>query len=219
MSAGPSASELLKTFATLFGALGNRSLSLDPRSAARLTALEGKSVRFDVIGPTGDLTTPLTLEIIDAQIAFDTRTDSTPDAIVRGTAPALFGWLVTNSGHRAPAGVTFEGDENLLQQIAALVKDFRPDLEAPLDQLFGRAAARDLLGAAETTANLLRSAFEGLGHAMQTSARTAVRAGFVAQPDMPDMLDALHALQLRMDRLGARIQQLELQATSRSQPE
>ena len=163
MSRGSAAPDLLRTFANLFGAFGNRSLSLDPRSAARLGALEGTSVRFDVIGPGTEAPTPLRLEITGGEIVLGADHDAAPNAIVRGTAPALFGWLLASAGSRAPAGVTFEGDENLLRQIAALVKDFRPDLEAPLDRLLGREAARDLLGAAETTANLLRSAIEGLG--------------------------------------------------------
>lgn len=193
------------------GTIGNRTLALDPRSRARLAALDMATVQFEIVPPVDGPDTLVVLQIENATISFHASSPSTPNAIVRGTLPAMIGWLISGTQGTVPAGISFEGDESLLQHIAALVRGYRPDLEAPLGRLFGAAATRELLGAAETTVNFLRSAFDGLTGAATASAQASARAGFVAEPDMPAMLDTLDALQLRVDRLNARVRELERQ--------
>lgn len=215
MSRPSPASDLIRLLSSVLsalngplGILGSSTLALDPRSRARLTALEGAIVQFEIVPPADGPDTLVVVQIDNAAVSFHTSSQATPNAIVRGTLPAMIGWLVSGAG-TAPAGITFEGDEHLLQSIAALTRGYRPDLEAPLGRLLGPAAARELLGAAETTVNLLRSAFSGLSGAATASAQASARAGFVAEPDMPEMLDTLDALQLRVDRLNARVRELE----------
>ncbi|MCB1684064.1 MAG: hypothetical protein R3E82_18260 [Pseudomonadales bacterium] len=190
------------------GTIGNRTLALDPRSRARLAALDTAVVQFEIVPPADGPDTLVVLEIENATISFHTSGRAAPNAIVRGTLPAMIGWLASGTG-TAPAGITFEGDENLLRNLAAVVRSYRPDLEEPLGRLLGPAATRELLGAAETTVNFLRSALSSLSGAATASAQATARAGFVAEPDMPEMLDTLDALQLRVDRLNARVRELE----------
>ena len=75
----------------------------------------------------------------------------------------------------------------------------------PLSRLLGPQAADNLLGIAEAGIAVLKSAAESLGSAARDGARTE----WLGEPDFEDLQNRTDEMQLRLDRLTARLEQLE----------
>ena len=218
-------SGLESLLADLLSTLSNASLQLDPLSQARLRELEGRSVWFDITLPTvmagqnltftlsirspgpGDTrladTRPADTRPADTQLEFTPDKIGQPNAIVRGTIPAVVAWL-TDSPDAADT-LTFEGDEAVLAALTGILTNFEPDLTDPLTTFLGADAAESLLGVAETATATFRSLLEGLANAAQ---ETAGRS-YVNGPNLSTLLNGLDALQLRIDRLAAKVRAAE----------
>ena len=193
-SGGPDA-----VFADLLADLANRGLDLDPTSRARLSALEGRSVLIAVELPLA--TRELFVTVVQGRLRLLTRAGEAPNASVRGRPPALLAWL---AGSASP-GVEIEGDTTLLGELAGVLRNYRPDLERPLAGIVGGDAARTAIGTVELALSGLRSALEGAGH----TARAGAARAFVDRGQLDRLLDELDDLQLRVDRLGARVTAVE----------
>ena len=92
------------------------------------------------------------------------------------TLPAIARMLFATSGPNKPASnaeVRIEGDEAVLQSIAALFRDLQPDPAEPLARTIGRDAADNLVGAAEAGFAFLRSAAESLAAGARKEAQDA----------------------------------------------
>lgn len=185
--------------ADLLADLANRGLALDPTSRARLAALEGRVVLLTVELPLAARNLYVTVD--QGRLRLLTRTDAMPNAAVRGRPPDLLAWLAGTAG----PGVTIDGDTTLLGELTAVLRDFRPDLERPLAGVVGGDAARTAIGTVELALAGLRSAFEGAGEA----ARAGAGRAFVDRRQLGRLLDELDDLQLRIDRLGARVAAVE----------
>ena len=193
-SSGPDA-----VLADLLADLANRGLALDPTSRARLTALEGRLVLVTVELPLA--ARELFITVDQGRLRLLTRAGEAPNAAVRGRPPALLAWLAGSAG----PDVEIEGDTTLLGELAAVLRNYRPDLEGPLAGIVGSEAARNAVGTVELALSGLRSALEGAGHTVRAGASQT----FVDRPQLGRLLDELDDLQLRVDRLGARIAAVE----------
>lgn len=220
-------SGLESVVADLLGTLSNAGLQLDPLSQARLRALEGHRVWFDISLPTALAAQNLTLTIAvgnpdpdftgpgaggpdlagsrpaDRRLEFTAGCHGQPNAIVRGSMPALFAWLTGSDD--AGSTLTFEGDEAVLAELTGILTNFEPDLAEPLTTFLGADAADNLIGVAETAFASLRSVLQGLGNAVQDTAGRS----YVNSPNLSTLLNGLDDLQLRIDRLAAKVQAAE----------
>ena len=199
MSTGPS--HLESILAGILGGLGNFSLSLDPLSRARLSVLEGTRVRVNILPPgSGDGAT-MTILVTGGQLVFLAGERDDPHLVLTGTPPDIIRLLLGRGGD---GSVRIEGDEALLEKLAGLFRQLEADPAAPLAKLLGRDLADDLAGMLESGAALFRSAAQSMAGGFRAEARNR----FVDQQDFRNLLDRIHELRLRLDRLHARSERL-----------
>jgi ubiquinone biosynthesis protein UbiJ len=117
--------------------------------------------------------------------------------------PALFAWLTGSDN--AGSTLTFEGDEAVLAELTGILTNFEPDLAEPLTTFLGADVADNLVGVAETAFASLRSVLQGLGNAAQDTAGRS----YVNSPNLSTLLNGLDDLQLRIDRLTAKVHAAE----------
>jgi len=190
----------------MLSSVGNAALKLDPTSSVRLRALEGKSLRLEIIPPGSDAPRPLTLISRDAELEWEaTRTDQ-PNVILTGTLPDILALL---ANPEAANSVRIEGDEVVLADFGAVLSHFEPDLAGPMTDVIGPQLADNLIGLAEAGIAVLKSAAESIGQ----TAREGARANYLADAEFSTMLDRLDSVRLRIDRLSARVGLLESSRT------
>ncbi len=180
--------------------LANRSLDLDPSHRARLSALEGRQIQI-----TATLPPPLTerhfaLAVTGGRLRFFPHPPERPNVIVRGSPPNLMARLVGGES-AAATGLSIDGDETVLAELAAALTAYRPDFGGPLGSLLGRELAQAALGAAELALSTAHSVLQAAGH---TAKQEAARS-FVDRRQAERFLDELSDLRLRVDRLAARV--------------
>ena len=219
MSLPPSPLEALLT--RLLGEITSQTLALDPTSHPRLAAMQGQSVRFDILPPAlpgraGAEPRTMLVTVQEEGLNLEAGSTANAHAVVRGELPAIVRMLFATTGPDkkanapeagagagpgAEATVRIEGDEAVLQAIASLFRDLQPDLAAPLARAIGRDAADNLVGAAEAGFAFLRSAAESLA----AGARKEAQDAWVTESAQDSLLDRLDDLKLRVDRLDARV--------------
>ncbi len=110
----------------------NRVLALDPASAPRLRALNGKALAVEL--PFGRYV----FEAVDDRLGF--ADDSVTPAITLRGSVADFLQLAQSNGQQAGA-VQVQGDVGAAQKWQQFFADLQPDFEAPLAGLLGDVAA------------------------------------------------------------------------------
>ena len=213
------ASPLETLFVRLLGEISSQTLKLDPTSQPRLQSLAGQSVRFDILPPAlpgrpNASAEPRTILISIESEGLKLEAGSTAEAhaVVRGELPAIARMLFASAGSDKSANsaeVRIEGDEAVLQSIAALFRDLQPDPAEPLARAIGRDAAENLVGAAEAGFAFLRSAAESLA----AGARKEAQEAWVTVENQDSFLDRLDDLRLSVDRLDARVRLAEERAS------
>jgi ubiquinone biosynthesis protein UbiJ len=200
-------SPLAALLARLLSTLSSQTLKLDPVSYPRLEALAGTRIRFDITPPalpgaeSGSLLLTVGPESLDLK---PVREDADAHAVVRGTLPDIArNFLGARSD--AAAGVRIEGDEAALHAVAGLFRDLEPDIAEPLSSLVGRELADELVGAAEAGIAFLKSAAESMTAGLQQQARQT----WVNDEAFDQLMDRTDDLQLRIDRLDARVRLAE----------
>ncbi len=178
--------------------VGRQAVQADPQLSARLRQLQGNVIELQCTLPAA------TWHILIEADGLRTQAGpaAAPHAIVRGTLAALSGWLLPGAN---PDGVEVSGDHTLLIELTDILKDFSPDLNAPFSALFGPELGANLLGGAEAGLQALQSLFKGASETVQQQATRQ----FVQQPQLAGFLDGVDQLRLQVDRLAARIQELE----------
>ena len=174
--------------------LSRQALQSDPVLAARLAQLQGNVVELQCTVPAATWH----LQIEADQVRTVSGPAPHPQAVVRGSLPALSRWLLPGGGS---ADLEISGDQVLLMELADLLKSFSPDLAQPLNQLLGPELAGSLIGGAELGLQALQSLLEGAGRTVQKQATDT----FVQRPQLNEFLDGVDELRLRVDRLAARI--------------
>jgi ubiquinone biosynthesis protein UbiJ len=200
---------LTTAFANLLESLANATLDLDITARQRLQAHNGRVVAVVVEPPAlasafmVDMPPAcFILQVTDATVRVLSESDphgfDHANAVVSGNLLDLSRALITRE---ASPGVRIDGDETAVAELRAVFSELRPDPSAPLGNLFGPAAAENLLGAAEMGMAALRSAASGLSSALADSA-----AGhFVVEDHLEQLQHGTEELRLRIDRLAARV--------------
>lgn len=186
--------------AALASNLARAGLGLDPKMRNRLAALDGRSIAITSTLPP----VRLWLVVEAGQLVVKSDYAGKANVAVSGTGLELASWLA--APHRID-NITIEGDETVLLEVTSVLREFEPDLLRPFTDLFGARNAERMLGGAELAVSAIRSAAQGVGHAIEQTAA----AQFVTREDTSALLDVLDDLRLRIDRLAARIKAAEEQ--------
>ncbi|MFU8815965.1 MAG: hypothetical protein ACNA7W_11515 [Pseudomonadales bacterium] len=194
------AAGLEAVLADTLAALANASLDLDPVSHARLAALEGCLVQITTEAPPPLGERHFGLTVSGGRLRFYAHALERPHVIVRGTPIDLAMSLFAREG-AAGARVVIDGDATMLRQLTAVLRGFRPDPGIPLERLLGRDLAGRALGGVELALATLRSAFDAAG----ASVRQGAARNFADSRQLEGFADELDELQLRVDRLAARV--------------
>jgi ubiquinone biosynthesis protein UbiJ len=196
-------SVLLSALAQWAAGLTNGLLSLDATARTRLSKLDGRCIRLE----TGADDDTVTIRFERGAVRIDDRADATPSVIVQGAPPVLLEALVR--GNLGAGQLKITGDEVLLQEFVAILRDTRPDLEAPLARLVGERSAQNLVGFMEYGINTLGRIVGDIGREGDRFARAQARRRFVDRGDLDHLFERQHAAQLRIDRIAARLDRLD----------
>lgn len=178
-------------------------LKLDPETRARLAALDGKLVRFEVASPDIDVV----LGVVDGRVSVPSRHDGEVDATVAGSLAALRS-LARSNDALLRGDVRLSGDVSVGVALRDAVKGIDVDWQERLSPLLGDAVVHRLDRAASGA-----SAWLGRSRAaMRENARDWFEdeAELVATADeVAGFGEGVDAARERGDRLEARLRSLE----------
>lgn len=192
----------------------NRAVALDPDTAQRLRALDGRRLDLHLEGPNLDLSIrvmqgrlcvgPIPQESAGASL----RVAATPGSLL---AMALRG----DDDGVAPGKVEIAGDADLARRLEKLFRAFAPDVEEAFARSFG-----DVLGVplARAMRRALAHVRRGVRHSVEDSAdwlREEARVA-LAPGELEPFLDDVDLLRERSERLEARIRRLSRMAEPRA---
>lgn len=189
--------------------LVNRVLQLDPASAQRLAALEGKRLRLDLTGSGQSVLVlvsdrQLRLSLLSAREAGESIE---PDTVVSGRPGDLFAAAAPDWGH-SDSGVTIRGDTGLARDLQKLLQQLDPDWEAPLAQLLGDVAGHQVAKFARAGRSWLQRAAESTAAAGQDFLRYENDA-LVSAPEFDRFSEQVETTRDAVDRAEARLKRLE----------
>jgi ubiquinone biosynthesis protein UbiJ len=183
----------------------NRLIRLDPAMPARLARLEGRRVALRFSRP--DFTLALTVR--DGQLV---AADADPADLALDTTPgALLALIARRQGLNVPAGkVSIAGDVELAQQLEALARDFRPDVEELFAKAFGDVLGVQLAQGGKRFADWALTRAKDFGTGLVEYLREE-RRDLIAVPELEahaaevaEVRDAVERAELRIRRLEAR---------------
>jgi len=189
----------------------NRLLAMDEDSPRRLNPLDQRMVRLELEGLGIDLYFSFSARRVT--VALDAGKE--PDAVIRGTPPALFSMAVPDSeGHWGTAGsrVQIAGDATLARDLERLFSRLDPDWEGQLSIWFGDVLGHQLTSGA-------RSVSAHLGETVRTLEDIA--GDYLHKPSSPlarhqevrDFSQSVDALRDAAARLEARLRILKAYRT------
>lgn len=181
----------------------NAALALDPDTASRLAALEGRLVALHLEGP--DLTLYLRAEGERLRVADSAGTE--PETTIRGTPGALFAGATSEEGRRTAGRLHIEGDAHLGQDFERLLGRLRPDWEEPLARAFGDIAGPKIARALRGGASWGRDAGWSLAEQVAEYLRDE-RRHLVSRTEMAGFVEEVDRLRDSVDRLEARLRRL-----------
>jgi ubiquinone biosynthesis accessory factor UbiJ len=182
--------------------LANESANLDSLTRTRLRALAGRSIAI-VVDPPGETTT---LRFDDESIRLSPGAADAPSVIVRGAPMALAGAFL---GGGARGGLSIDGDEVVLSQFRSIVRDFRPDVLSPLENLVGRDAAQSIANVFEVGLSALAAIGRSLGDEGTRLAKEGARQRYLTASEFDAFIGSMQALRIRFGRLAARTEIVE----------
>lgn len=186
-----------------FESILNRNVTNSSVALTTCRKLEGKSLSITLSG------TPLhfTLKSLGDRIAIDARQDLAANAHLRGTPLALLRQMRDHTPVTSQS-VHIEGDAEVVQAFAELLRAARPDLEEELSRLVGDVAAHQI---GEVARGLLRfgertrdTFTRNVAEFLQEESRD-----LVARTEADEFVAAVDTLRDDVERLSARIERLE----------
>lgn len=183
----------------------NRLIRLDPAMPDRLARLDGRRVALRFSRP--DFTLALTVRegrlVATAADPADLALDTTPGA--------LLALIARRQGLNVPAGkVSIAGDVELAQQLEALARGFRPDVEELFARTFGDVIGVQLAQGGRRFAGWALTRAKDFGSGLVEYLREE-RRDLIAVPELQahaaevaELRDAVERAELRIRRLEAR---------------
>ena len=185
----------------------NRLLALDPETQDALRLLEGRRIQLTMEAPA----LALELRVRDGRLAVGPAdTGNEPDLAVRSTLGGLLSqipFLRPSSG----AGVgkmKIAGDADLARQLQKLAERFDPDWNLPFTDVFGEVIGVQVASVVRTT---LRTGRDGAVQLAKHGAEflTEESRDVIGRAELDAHLDDVDALRDRVERLAARMQNLQ----------
>jgi ubiquinone biosynthesis protein UbiJ len=183
----------------------NRYLSLDPESAGRLAALEGKIITIELLA----ISLTLHLKISNKKIMIEEK-DVVPDVIISGTPLALLRLSLSKQNRKKlfAEDVTIAGDLELGQQIIDLFDTMEIDWEEYLSHATGDVPAHQLgrfaRGLREMAGRVRNSILQNINEYVHEEATL-----FPQREALNDFFNDIDLLRMDVDRLEARVKRLQ----------
>lgn len=184
----------------------NRNIAGSSRARGILARLEGRSLEIRVAA------SPVRIRFIagGGTVGVAQGGEGEPDAVIEGSPVALAALAGPGAEDRLRAGsVRISGDAETAQSFRTLFEAARPDLEEELSRVIGDAAAHHLANVARGALDFGRRAFTtlalNLGEYLTEESRD-----LPARAEVEDWLEGVDRLREDVDRLEARIRQVEL---------
>ena len=181
----------------------NHTLSLDPDTQQKLTALNGRSVQLHLRGP--EIALAITVDDSHLKVGPPREDNQLKVAATPGSLLAMM--FRRDDDGIAPGKVEIAGDAELARRLEKLASKFAPDFEEAFARAFG-----DVLGVP-----LARVVRKGLAHARESAAhftedgadwlRDETRLA-LAPGEAETFLDGVDLLRERSERLESRMQRL-----------
>ena len=194
----------------------NRLLALDPDARAALSQLEGRRIQLTMESPA----LAMELMVRDGRLAVGpANTGAEPDLAVRGT----FGGLLAQLPFLRPqsgAGVgkiKIAGDAELARQLQRLAERYDPDWNLPFTDVFGDVLGVQIAGGVRAA---LRAGRDGAAQFGRHGAEylTEESRDVIGRAELDAHLDDVDALRDRVERLAARMQNLQRKADDAAGP-
>ncbi len=186
-------------FAELFEHLINQVLTLDPATRARLKAHAGASIRVLCLGPLGQ-TQDFTLILREDRAHLTPVAPLKPTVTLRGAPLDLLALMMERPNHNAEV----DGDQSLLLELKALLREARPDIAQAVEPMLGRQAADHLADLVDLGLATGRSLFDALQDTAGDRFRQQAQQRYLTRPEFEALASRLYQLQLAADRLAAR---------------
>ena len=204
-----------------FEAIINRCIAQDAKLAERISHHSGRSLQLDITAPAISVLVrfyPASVVLSfasEAEIVPPAPSDETasqPDGRISGTALAMMRLLTERSEARSlvnPA-IQISGDSEFVQSVYRLFLDMEIDWQEPLSRVIGDVPTHGLEQLLGNLNDFARNSVSSLKRNIDEYLHEESR---VTPPgNQVDIFDKdLDSLRLRLDRLQARIQQLDRQ--------
>jgi len=183
----------------------NRLLRLDPASAGKLQALQGR--RIEAVLQSPDIA--LAIDVLDGRLLVGpVDAEREPDIGFKTKLSGLLQSLpMFAQGKPAIGAMRISGDVELARLLQNLVKEFDPDWQEPFVKAFG-----PILGpqAAKFLRNGFLQARTAAGHLAQSGAEFVTEEArvVIGKAELDDFLNEVDVLRQRGDRLQARVDRL-----------
>ena len=240
-----SANPLTSTLAALLENAASAALALDADARNELAQLDGQTlvlelttlpnlpelaIRMNCHGENGPANRggdggSLTI------MAESSHNPTPPNAIVRGGIADVVSTLWSDD---LAAGVTIEGDEQLLMALKRCFRGLSPDWRNRVDEVVGRLSGprtgprtgtktsaqpggqilQDVLGQAELAFDTLRATLGGAFESTREQAQSSAGKFWAKENEVDDFARRLEDLQLDVDRLTAEIRHLSPDSSS-----
>ncbi|MEM6709720.1 MAG: SCP2 sterol-binding domain-containing protein [Pseudomonadota bacterium] len=203
---------LLETVAgEILSGIANSGLALDPRTQAELAALDGATLRLEIVLPPQ----AIVIRVEGGALRIQPGSPATAQTVIRGSINDLLALL---RGQQPSARLEVSGDPALLTRFEALLRSYRPDFDAlvPEQSPFTSASAssgatpgpaafaEQLLGFVEEGLDSARRAATGVARQTQSELDARMQATLMTRSDVERLETAIDDLRLAVDRLEAR---------------
>lgn len=190
----------------------NRAIALDPDTAARIRALDGRALTVDFAN------TPFALRLVvdGERLRVGPAFEGTSALRVAATPGALLAMALRRGDDgAAPGKVEIAGDADLARRLEKIAGGFAPDFEEAFARAFGDTLGVPLAQGFAKALTFARERGEALLHDTADYLRDESRDA-VAPGEMEAFLDDVDALRERGERLEARVARLAALADRRA---
>ena len=186
----------------------NRYLTLDPESKTQLQKLDGKTITIELIPIQFTFQMLFTAEGVELMsgdaLAAEAKISGTPIGLTR----AMFD--KKNRQHFFVADLQIDGDAAFAHQVIALFDELEIDWEEHLSHFVGDIPAHHLHRAAQKIKSILKYTDDSMTQNVSDYVHEE-KNWFPVREALDDFFSDIDNLRLDVDRLDARMQQLELQ--------